>query len=187
MLALFPTALWAVAAALQSSPTAIAVGAAAPALEAVTPEGKVTGGGWSSGDATVVVFFATWCRPCHRTLHELGAIRQAIGPGLRFVLIDAGDDPDEVRKFIAENPVPEGAVVITDLSGNDRRSWGCQIYPTLFIVDRRGVVRYINRGWGDGSADKYLRRIRRVLGDPAPSGAATDGTAAIRNRAATPP
>src|ERR1022692_2786507 len=151
MLALFPTALWAAAAALQSSPSPIAVGAAAPALEAVTAEGKPVGGGWASGDATVVVFFATWCKPCHRTLRELGAMRQTIGPRLRFVLIDAGDDADEVRKFILENPVPEGAIVITDLSGDDRRSWGCQIYPTLFIVDRGGVVRYINRGWGDGS------------------------------------
>jgi cytochrome c biogenesis protein CcmG/thiol:disulfide interchange protein DsbE len=180
MLAVFPMALWAAAAALRAPPVAIAVGAPAPALEAMTPQGKAIGGGWSSGDATVVVFFATWCKPCHRTLRELGAMRQTIGPRLRFVLIDAGDDPDEVRKFIGENPVPEGAVVITDLSGDDRRSWGCQIYPTLFIVDRGGVVRYINRGWGDGSAAKYLRRVHHVLGDPAPGGAA-------RNHPATAP
>src|SRR5579862_1222283 len=132
MLAPLLTAVF--AAALEASP--LAVGAPAPALDAVTADGKGTDGGWSSGDGTVVVFFATWCKACHRTLHELGAIRETIGPRLRFVLIDAGDDSGELRKFIAENPAPEGAVVITDLSGNDRRRWGCQIYPTLFIVDR---------------------------------------------------
>jgi cytochrome c biogenesis protein CcmG, thiol:disulfide interchange protein DsbE len=152
------------AAAFGSSP--IAIGDPAPALEAVTPEGGSVAGRWFEGDANVVAFFATWCKPCHRALRELVAIRQTIGPRLRFVLIEAGDDPAEVRQFLAENPVPEGAVVTTDLSGTARQRWGCSAYPTLFIVDRAGVVRYINHGWGEGSAAKYLRRIHAVLGDP---------------------
>jgi cytochrome c biogenesis protein CcmG, thiol:disulfide interchange protein DsbE len=165
VLALLLTAV--LVAAPQASPTM--VGARAPDLEAVTLEGKAIVGGWSRGDATVVVFFATWCKPCHRTLQELGSIRQTIGPRLRFVLIDAGDDSGEVRRFVAENPVPEGAVVVTDLANRDRLKWGCHIYPTLFIVDRLGIVRYINRGWGEGSMAKYLRRIHNVLGESLPS------------------
>ena len=159
------------AAALRSSPmlVAIAVGDPAPALDAVTPDGASVPGGWLEGDVNVVAFFATWCKPCHRALRELVAIRQLIGPRLRFVLIEAGDDPSEVRRFLAQNPVPEGAAVTTDLSGTARQRWGCDAYPTLFMVDRAGVVRYINHGWGDGSQAKYLRRIHDVLGDGPPS------------------
>ena len=180
MAALFLIAVAAVA--LQSPPmaTVIAIGDPAPALAAVTPDGKPVAAGWSSAEATVVLFFATWCKPCHRTLRELRAIRQTIGPRLRFVLIDAGDDPAEVRQFIVRNPVPEGAVVVVDLSGNDRQLWNCQIYPTLFLVDRAGIIRYINRGWGDGSEAKYLHRIHNVLGDAPPS-------APARPPAAPPP
>jgi cytochrome c biogenesis protein CcmG, thiol:disulfide interchange protein DsbE len=158
------------AAVVQSSPMPIAIGDPAPALDAVTPDGASVPGGWFDGDVNVVAFFATWCKPCHRTLRELVAIRQTIGPRLRFVLIEAGDDPSEVRQFLAENPVPEGAVVTTDLSGTARQRWGCNAYPTLFIVDRTGVVRYINHGWGEGSQAKYLRRIHDVLGDGPPGG-----------------
>jgi thiol-disulfide isomerase/thioredoxin len=164
------------AAAIPSPP--IAVGDLAPALDVVTPDGASVPGGWLEGDVNVVAFFATWCKPCHRALRELVAIRQLIGPRLRFVLIEAGDDPSEVRQFLAQNPVPEGAAVTTDLSGTARQRWGCEAYPTLFIVDRTGVVRYINHGWGEGSQAKYLRRIHDVLGDAPPGGAAKSRSSA---------
>jgi cytochrome c biogenesis protein CcmG, thiol:disulfide interchange protein DsbE len=173
------------AAAFGSPP--IAIGDQAPALEATTPEGGTLAGGWFDGDANVVAFFATWCKPCHRALRELVAIRQTIGPRLRFVLIEAGDDPAEVRQFLAKNPVPEGAVVTTDLSGRARQSWGCSAYPTLFIVDRAGVVRYINHGWGEGSAAKYLRRIHAVLGDAPPNVGKSRSTSHTADPPARPP
>jgi cytochrome c biogenesis protein CcmG/thiol:disulfide interchange protein DsbE len=157
--------LWALLAVASSGARPLAVGTPAPAFEARTPEGQPGAGVWADADATVVLFFATWCQPCHRTLRELGEIRQTVGPRLRILLIDAGDDPVAVRRFVAENPIPEGAVVLDDLSGSDRQRWGCQMFPTLFLVDRAGTVRYVNLGWGDGSQAKYLRRVHRVMGD----------------------
>jgi cytochrome c biogenesis protein CcmG/thiol:disulfide interchange protein DsbE len=148
--------------ALVSAPPA--VGDSAPDLEWVTMNGAPIPGGWSSAGATVVAFFATWCQPCHRTLRELGTIRQTVGPGLRFLLVEAGDDAADIRRFLADHPLPDGAAVIRDPSGGVRERWGCQMYPTLFIVDRAGIIRYINHGWGDGSQAKYLRRVQRVLG-----------------------
>lgn len=151
------------AAAADAPASVLALGGPAPALEGATLDGRPFAARWSEGDATVVMFFATYCRPCHRALRELDAIRRTAGSRLRFVLVDAGEDPAAVRKFLADNPVPgEGAVVI-DASGSDRRRWGCEIEPTLFLVDRAGRVRYINHGWGEGSEAKYLRRVRNVL------------------------
>lgn len=106
-------------------------------------------------------------RPCHRALRELGAIRQTLGPRLRFVLVEAGDDAAAIKKFIAANPLPEGAVVVTDPSGSLRRRWGCTIIPSFFIVDPTKTVRYINHGWGDSSQPHFLRRLHIVLGDAA--------------------
>jgi cytochrome c biogenesis protein CcmG/thiol:disulfide interchange protein DsbE len=153
-------------AATEAAPSPLALGNRAPTLTGVTPEGRSVAADWSSGAATVVIFFATWCQPCHRALRELRAIGQTIGPRVRFMLLDAGDDPSKVRRFIGENPIPEGAVVIDDPSGSEKDRWGCPILPTLFIVDQTGIVRYINHGWGDGSEAKYQRRVQNVLRGP---------------------
>jgi thiol-disulfide isomerase/thioredoxin len=154
------------AAALQSQGAAqsVAVGEAAPKLEAVTPDGATVVDDWSRGDVVVVAFFATWCGPCHRALRELGAIRQTLGPRLRIVLIEAGDDAPAIKRFIADNPLPEGATVVTDPSASLRRRWGCTIIPSFFIIDRARTVRYINHGWGDSSQPHFLRRLHNVLG-----------------------
>jgi thiol-disulfide isomerase/thioredoxin len=165
MLAVFAAAV--LSAALQSQP--VAVGDAAPRLEAVTPAGAPVVEEWSRGDVVVVAFFASWCGPCHRALRELRAIRQTIGPRLRFVLIDVDDDPAAIEQFIADNPLPGGATVVTDPSAGLRRRWGCTILPSFFIIDAARTVRYINHGWGDTSQAHFLRRLHKALGDAAPN------------------
>jgi thiol-disulfide isomerase/thioredoxin len=150
------------AAAFQPRP--VAVGDVAPQLEAVTPDGVPVVEDWSKGDVVVVAFFATWCGPCHRALRELGTIRHAFGSHLRFVLVEAGEDVATIKRFIADNPLPEGATVVTDPSGSLRRRWGCNIIPSFFIIDRARSVRYINHGWGDTSEPRFLRRLHNVFG-----------------------
>ncbi|HLK90562.1 MAG TPA: TlpA disulfide reductase family protein [Polyangia bacterium] len=160
-------ALGAPVAAADAPGPALAVGAPAPPLAGTTLDGRAfEAADWSAGEATVVMFFGTYCRPCHRALRELDAIQRTVGPRLRFILVDAGEDPAAVRRFFADNPRPGDGTVVIDTAGSDRRRWGCELEPTLFLVDRAGHVRYINHGWGEGSEAKYLRRVRNVLGPP---------------------
>ena len=158
---------WIVSGAGSVLASPLVVGAPAPVIDGETLEGRPFEGRWSEADATVVMFFATYCQPCHRALSELEAIQRTTGPRLRFVLVDAGEAPAIVRGFLAKNRTPAGASVVLDASGSDRQRWGCcEIEPTLFLVDRAGRVRYINHGWGEGSEAKYLRRVQRTERGP---------------------
>ena len=139
------------------------IGDVAPPVAAETLDGAPLPAGGPSGGVTVVDFFATWCRPCHRALADLAAVRANLGPRVRILLIDVEEDPAKVRRFLATTPLPEGAQVALDRSGAMARRWGQDRFPTTFLLDDKNVIRHINRGWGAGYRDRLSHWLRPML------------------------
>ncbi|QFS82718.1 Thiol:disulfide interchange protein CycY precursor [Roseivivax sp. THAF40] len=90
----------------------------------------------SSGEVTLVNFWASWCPPC-RVEHPQLLEYQA--QGLRIVGVNIKDQAGNAAKYLAEEENPFIAVPF-DPAGRTAIDWGVTAPPETFIVDGEGVV-----------------------------------------------
>lgn len=120
------------------------VGAQAPDFNATTVDGSDVSLGDTGGkDATMLVFFATWCPHCNKEapiISELADSHQ----DLRVIMvgIDGQDNPDKVQAFVEKYGIEAPAVYDPSL-GSPYKVWG---YPTVYVLDQDQKVVAANAG-----------------------------------------
>jgi thiol-disulfide isomerase/thioredoxin len=130
----------------------------APPIEARGSDGRPVGQDFE-GTITIVDFFATWCPRCREALPDYQRLKVTFGDRVRLVIVDVEEDPATVRAFFARRSLPQGAELALDRSGATARAWRVTGYPTMYLLDRRGVVRHASSGWGGDS----LRHLSEVI------------------------
>ena len=133
------------------------LGDPAPAFEAKTLAGENLRGENLQGQVTVLEFFASWCEPCQQSLSEILTLRESRGLHFKLVVVAVEGDVPSLRKFLANHPLPEGTAIALDGNGVLARTFGEDRLPTTFFLDKRAIIRHINRGHGSGFRDRITR------------------------------
>ncbi len=113
-----------------------------------------------SGDVVIVELWATWCGPCRlqaKFLEELH--RELEGKGVHFLAVSIGEDEATVREYVERRPFPYP--VLLDPEDTIGRRFEIYGLPTVMVIDRQGVVSFLETGVSDTAR---LRQALRTAG-----------------------
>ena len=130
----------------------------------------VHGEGASSGDRmrledlrgsfVVLDFWASWCGPCRESIPILNRVaRELASSGVRVVGVNAEGHGPERAGLVADRwgiAYP----VLYDATAAVQNAYEVRALPSLFLVDRKGIVRRAYAG--SPGAEQLIREIREL-------------------------
>jgi peroxiredoxin len=112
------------------------------------------------GRVVVLDFWAIWCGPCRMVAPKLNALQGKYGAqGLSVVGITT-DDLEQAAAFRERTQMKYP--VVSDPNGDTTSVYGVSGLPTLFVIDKRGVVRDVAVGY-DPARDAAIETLVQAL------------------------
>jgi thiol-disulfide isomerase/thioredoxin len=154
----------------------LAVLGSAPELVGVDPWFNTTDGEplrlAALRDRVVLLEFWTFaCVNCQRTLPFLRRVHDQYGPDLAVVGVHSPEFAFERSVQNVERAVREHGLEYPVGLDNDFVAWnayGSRYWPTMYLIDRAGRIRYTHIGEGDyGRTETAMRTLLREAAGPA--------------------
>ncbi len=114
------------------------------------------------GQVVMVNFWATWCGPCQQEMPLLDQMYKKYKPaGFTLIGVNVDKEAPAVKELLARKPV--SFPVLLDPANQVSKAYHVDEMPSSVIIDRKGEIRYIHRGYRPGDENEYQDRIRQLI------------------------
>jgi thiol-disulfide isomerase/thioredoxin len=138
------------------------VGQAAPKLASLLPDATIPA---TAGKVVLVDFWASWCAPCKASFPVLNGLQKSYTTkGLVIVGIGVDDDPADYKKFATK--MGATFTLVHDAAHKGAAAFSPATMPSSYLIDRKGVVRFVHAGFKGGSTEaEYIKEIELLLSE----------------------
>jgi len=97
------------------------------------------------GKIVLLDFWATWCGPCRMTMPLLERLQKEYSGVLVQLAINMFEPVEEVREYVRSQGLH--AQVLLDAEGSVSSTYRVGGIPTQVLIDRDGIVRFVQEGF----------------------------------------
>ena len=148
--------------ACMASLASAAANAPAPDFTLNSRSGKPLSLAQYKGQVVMLNFWASWCGPCRQEMPLLDGIYRKYGK-LGFTLIGVNVEPDTKAANEVLEKIPVSFPIVYDTESKVSRLYDVSGMPSTVIIDRKGQVRMLHRGYNPGDENEYLNTLRALL------------------------
>ena len=141
------------------------VGAPLPPLRVDALSGKTINVASYKGRVLLLDVWASWCDPCKQELPVLNEMaRRLKSQGIDILAVSVDQERANVDKFLRAHGGRWALTVAHDPRGEIAELLQPDKMPTSYVVDRSGIVRYVNAGFLPADASTIEQHLLEVAG-----------------------
>ena len=150
-------------AALLAAPAlAVAPAGPAPAFRLDSMAGKAISLEQYKGQVVMINFWASWCGPCRQEMPILEKLHAKYKP-MGFTMIGINVEPDSTLAAGWLKSTPVTFPILFDTRSEVSKLYSVAGMPSTVIIDRKGNLRWLHRGYKPGDKNEYLDQIRALV------------------------
>ena len=136
-----------------------------PELHLINLENEIVDLKDLKGKVVLVNFWASWCPPC---VHEMPSMQKLqnrfLAKDFTILAVNMAEDKKTVRHFL-KTKVDVRFPILFDKDGAALKSWGVFAFPTSYVVDKKGQIRYAIFGGVDWEQKDIINKITLLLNE----------------------
>jgi peroxiredoxin len=118
------------------------------------------------GQVVYVDFWASWCVPCRLSMPALDALyRKHSARGFAVLGVNKDNTLADAQRFLRR--VPVAFPLAEDAKDALARAFDVKAMPSGYLIDRRGIIRRVHRGFTAETAAALEREVEELLKEPA--------------------
>jgi thiol-disulfide isomerase/thioredoxin len=141
---------------------AIAPAGPAPKFQLQSMAGQAVSLEQFKGKVVMINFWASWCGPCRTEMPILEKLQAKYKP-MGFAMVGVNVEPDSRLAVNWLKDTPVTFPILFDTKSEVSKLYQVAGMPTTVIVDRKGNLRWLHRGYKPGDENEYLDQIRAMV------------------------